>query len=56
MNREEALDPVKANVENQNLVKHMLVTELSQCSPGRTLYILDEPTTGLSCKDVALTS
>ncbi len=27
MNREEALDSVKANVENKNLVKHMLATE-----------------------------
>jgi len=27
MTREEALDSVKANVENQNLVKHMLATE-----------------------------
>ena len=27
MNRKEALDSVKANVENENLVKHMLATE-----------------------------
>ena len=27
MNREEALDSIKANVENENLVKHMLATE-----------------------------
>ncbi len=27
MTREEALDSVKANVENKNLVKHMLATE-----------------------------
>jgi len=27
MNREEAFDSVKANVENENLVKHMLATE-----------------------------
>ncbi len=27
MNQEEALDSVKANVENENLVKHMLATE-----------------------------
>ncbi|MFQ5996278.1 MAG: HD domain-containing protein [Dehalococcoidales bacterium] len=27
MNREEALDSIKANVENKNLVKHMLATE-----------------------------
>jgi len=27
MNREEALDSVKANVENENTVKHMLATE-----------------------------
>jgi len=27
MTREEALDSVKANVENENSVKHMLATE-----------------------------
>jgi putative nucleotidyltransferase with HDIG domain len=27
MNREEVLDSIKANVENENLVKHMLATE-----------------------------
>ncbi len=27
MTREEALDSMKANVESQNLVKHMLATE-----------------------------
>jgi putative nucleotidyltransferase with HDIG domain len=27
MNREEAIDSIKANVENENLVKHMLATE-----------------------------
>jgi excinuclease ABC subunit A len=30
-----------------------LSTELSKRSTGRTLYILDEPTTGLSFEDVA---
>jgi excinuclease ABC subunit A len=30
-----------------------LSTELSRRSTGRTLYILDEPTTGLSFEDVA---
>ena len=28
MNREEALDSIKANVENKNLVKHMLAAEV----------------------------
>ena len=27
MNREEALDSIRANVENENLIKHMLATE-----------------------------
>ena len=27
MTREEALDSIKANVENENLIKHMLATE-----------------------------
>ncbi|GAI45746.1 unnamed protein product, partial [marine sediment metagenome] len=27
MTRKEALDSIKANVENENLVKHMLATE-----------------------------
>ena len=27
MTREEALDSIKANVENKNLIKHMLATE-----------------------------
>ncbi len=30
-----------------------LATELSRCSTGKTLYILDEPTTGLSFSDIA---
>jgi excinuclease ABC subunit A len=30
-----------------------LATELSRRSTGRTLYILDEPTTGLSFPDIA---
>ena len=36
MNREEAFDSVKANVENENLVKHMLATEaIMQALAGR---------------------
>ena len=35
MEREEALDSVKANVENENLVKHMLATEAIMRSLAR---------------------
>ena len=35
MNREEALDSVKDNVENENLVKHMLATEAIMCALAR---------------------
>ncbi len=37
MNREEALDSVKANVENENLVKHMLATEAIMRALARRL-------------------
>jgi len=37
MNREEALDSVKANVENNNLVKHMLATEAIMRALARRL-------------------
>ena len=37
MTREEALDSVKANVENENLVKHMLATEAIMCALARRL-------------------
>jgi putative nucleotidyltransferase with HDIG domain len=37
MNREEALDSVKANVENGNLVKHMLATEAIMRALARRL-------------------
>ena len=37
MTREEALDSIKANVENKNLVKHMLATEAIMRSLARRL-------------------
>ncbi len=37
MTREEALDSVKDNVENKNLVKHMLATEAIMCALARCL-------------------
>ncbi len=37
MTREEALDSIKANVENQNLVKHMLATEAIMRALARRL-------------------
>ncbi len=37
MNREEALDSVKANVENGNLIKHMLATEAIMRALARRL-------------------
>jgi len=37
MTREEALDSVKANVENENLIKHMLATEAIMRSLARRL-------------------
>lgn len=37
MNREEALNSVKANVENENLVKHMLATEAIMQALARRL-------------------
>ena len=37
MDREEALDSVKANVENQNLIKHMLATEAVMRALARRL-------------------
>ena len=35
MNRVEALDSIKANVENENLIKHMLATEAIMCALAR---------------------
>jgi len=35
MNREEALDSIKTNVENENLIKHMLATEAIMRSLAR---------------------
>ncbi len=37
MNREEALDSVKANVDNENLIKHMLATEAIMRALARRL-------------------
>ena len=37
MNREEALDSIKANVENKNLLKHMLATEAIMRALARRL-------------------
>ncbi len=35
MNRQEALDSVRDNVENENLIKHMLATEAIMCALAR---------------------
>ena len=35
MNRLEAIDSIKANVENENLIKHMLATEAIMCALAR---------------------
>ena len=37
MTREEALDSIKANVENENLVEHMLATEAIMGALARCL-------------------
>ncbi len=37
MNRQEALESVKANVENNNLIKHMLATEAIMCALAKHL-------------------
>ena len=37
MTRKEALDSIKANVENKNLIKHMLATEAIIRSLARRL-------------------
>ena len=37
MNRKEALDSVKENVENKNLIKHMLATEAIMWALARRL-------------------
>ncbi|MBA7576221.1 hypothetical protein ES708_18060 [subsurface metagenome] len=37
MNREEVLNSVKANVENKNLVRHMLAAETIMCALARRL-------------------
>ena len=47
MNREEALESIKANVSNENLVKHMLATEAIMRALARHLGE-DEETWGLT--------
>ncbi len=42
MNRQEALESIRENVENENLVKHMLATEAIMCALARHLGE-DEP-------------
>jgi putative nucleotidyltransferase with HDIG domain len=37
MNRKEALESIKANVQNKNMVKHMLATEAIMCALARRL-------------------
>jgi putative nucleotidyltransferase with HDIG domain len=37
MNRQEALESIRENVENENLVKHMLATEAIMCALARHL-------------------
>jgi putative nucleotidyltransferase with HDIG domain len=37
MNREEALESIRTNVENENLVKHMIATEAIMCALARHL-------------------
>ena len=38
MTREEAFDSIKANVENENLIKHMLATEAIMRALARVLH------------------
>jgi putative nucleotidyltransferase with HDIG domain len=47
MDRKEALDSVKANVENQNLIKHMLATEAVMRALAKRL-VEDETVWGLT--------
>ena len=39
MTREEALESIKANMENENLIKHMLATEAIIRALARVVHI-----------------
>lgn len=53
MTREEALDSVKDNVENENLVKHMLATEAIMCDLARELGANEAMARAILCHNPA---